>query len=454
MSCAILTRDSLDALLEGRLKGPALAAVRAHLAHPCDACLDLLEREELNSFLERGCRGESELAWSEMSEVQREFIMHTAITGTSTKILVADDDSSAREAVAAIVRQERYACQTANSAEEALAVAATAAPVLTIVNTNLVSRDGLGLVDAFRVQFPQTWVIALSDHGSPDEAIECLRRGAVDYLFKPWRGSDLVGVVERALARRRVKWARSRSTHKRLATALEMAQSIGLSAKQTKQSRRMTERSPPDLKETEQNPWTLLEDKYPIGSLVKGQVRNVTDFGVVVGVEDGVDGLVHISDISWTQRIKHPGELFKKGDDVEAVVLDIDVENQRLSLGIKQLHPDPWDSLGERLSVGSLVRGKVTSVRELCVLVEIEPGIEGVVHASEMPDTRVANPADVVSRGQEVDVRVIDLNVHDRKLALSMKALFHEGVDGYRDYLRQQNERAGVGEVFGSKLKS
>ena len=99
------------------------------------------------------------------------------------------------------------------------------------------------------------------------------------------------------------------------------------------------------MKQIEPNPWTLLEDKYPIGSVIKGQVRNVTDFGIFVGVEEGIDGLVHVSDISWTQRIKHPGELFKKGDEVEAVVLNIDVENERFTLGIKQLQPDPWDTL-------------------------------------------------------------------------------------------------------------
>lgn len=102
------------------------------------------------------------------------------------------------------------------------------------------------------------------------------------------------------------------------------------------------------MKQIEQNPWTVLEDKYPIGSVIKGIVRNVTDFGVFVGVEDGVDGLVHVSDISWTVRVKHPGELYKKGDVVEACVLNIDVENERFSLGIKQLSADPWDTLSER----------------------------------------------------------------------------------------------------------
>jgi small subunit ribosomal protein S1 len=209
------------------------------------------------------------------------------------------------------------------------------------------------------------------------------------------------------------------------------------------------------MKQIEQNPWTLLEDKYPIGSVIKGQIRNVTDFGVFVGVEEGVDGLVHVSDISWTQRIKHPGEMFKKGDEVEAVVLNIDVENERFSLGIKQLQPDPWDTLSERTPVGSRVKGKVTKVTDFGAFVEIEPGIEGLVHVSELKEERVENPRDVVTEGQDVDVKIIDINTQDRKVALSMKALIGEGSDDYREYLRKQAEgsKARLGDVMASKLK-
>ena len=209
------------------------------------------------------------------------------------------------------------------------------------------------------------------------------------------------------------------------------------------------------MKQIEANPWTLLEDKYPIGSIIKGQVRNVTDFGIFVGVEEGVDGLVHVSDISWTQRIKHPGELFKKGDEVEAMVLNIDVENERFSLGIKQLQQDPWETLSERLPVGSKVNGKVTKVTDFGAFVEIEPGIEGLVHVSELKDERVENPRDVVSEGQEVAVKIIDINTPDRKVALSMKALLHEGEDDYREYLRKQAEgsKARLGDVMASKLR-
>jgi small subunit ribosomal protein S1 len=209
------------------------------------------------------------------------------------------------------------------------------------------------------------------------------------------------------------------------------------------------------MKQIEQNPWTLLEDKYPIGSVIKGQVRNVTDFGVFVGVEEGVDGLVHVSDISWTQRVKHPGEIYKKGDEVEACVLNIDVENERFSLGIKQLTPDPWETLSERTPVGSRTKGKVTKVTDFGAFVEIEPGIEGLVHVSEIKEERVENPRDCLTEGQEVNVKIIDINTQDRKIALSIKALLHEGEDDYREYLKKQaeNSKARLGDVMGNKLK-
>lgn len=196
------------------------------------------------------------------------------------------------------------------------------------------------------------------------------------------------------------------------------------------------------MKQIEPNPWTLLEDKYPIGSVIKGQVRNVTDFGIFVGVEEGIDGLVHVSDISWTQRIKHPGELFKKGDEVEAVVLNIDVENERFSLGIKQLHADPWDTLAERMPIGSVVKGKVTKVTDFGAFVEIEEGIEGLVHVSELREERVEKPSDVVKEGDEIEVKIIDINTVDRKIALSAKAVLSGEAD-YRDYMRMQSQDFG-----------
>jgi small subunit ribosomal protein S1 len=202
------------------------------------------------------------------------------------------------------------------------------------------------------------------------------------------------------------------------------------------------------MKQIEANPWTLLEDKYPIGSIIRGEIRNVTDFGVFVGVEEGIDGLVHVSDISWNERIKHPGEKFKKGDVVEAVVLNIDVENERFSLGIKQAQPDPWTTLPERHPVGARLRGRVTKVTDFGAFVEIEPGIEGLVHVSELREERTEHPRDVVKEGDEIEVKVIDMDQHERKVALSVKAL-SRGDDDYREYLRNQGDgRARLGDLM------
>ena len=205
------------------------------------------------------------------------------------------------------------------------------------------------------------------------------------------------------------------------------------------------------MKQIEPNPWTLLEDKYPIGSVIKGQVKNVTDFGIFVGVEEGIDGLVHVSDLSWVKHIKHPGELFKKADEVEAVVLNIDVENERFSLGIKQLQQDPWETLSERMPVGSRAKGKVTKVTDFGAFVEIEAGIEGLVHVSELREERVENPRDVVKENDEIEVKIIDINSTDRKIALSVKALTQNGDDDYREYLRRQGgdgAKAKLGDLL------
>jgi len=207
------------------------------------------------------------------------------------------------------------------------------------------------------------------------------------------------------------------------------------------------------MKQIEANPWTLLEEKYPIGSVIRGQVKNVTDFGIFVGVEEGIDGLVHISDVSWTQRIKHPGEMFKKGDEVEAVVLNIDVENERFSLGIKQLSQDPWSTLTERFPIGSRAEGKVTKTTDFGAFVEIEPGIEGLVHVSEMKEERVEKPSDVVKEGDVVAVKVIDIDPNERKVSLSMKQAAREGDVDYHEYVKKQHERRAGGAQIGDLMR-
>ncbi len=204
------------------------------------------------------------------------------------------------------------------------------------------------------------------------------------------------------------------------------------------------------MKQLEPNPWLILKEKFPIGTRVKGKIKNITDFGIFIGVDEGIDGLVHISDLTWSQRIKHPGELYKKGDEVEAVVLNIDVENERFSLGIKQLTPDPWTQFVDEYSVGSKVQGKVVKVTDFGAFVEIIPGIEGLLHVSEMKEERIDNPKQVVKEGDNVRVMVIDINHADRKVALSMKSLAKLGEEeDFQAYQQKQGDSRGkLGDIL------
>ena len=177
------------------------------------------------------------------------------------------------------------------------------------------------------------------------------------------------------------------------------------------------------LKQTEPNPWLCLEERYPVGTKLEGQIKNITDFGAFIGVEDGIDGLVHVSDISWTRRIKHPGEIFTKGQTVQAVVLNIDPANERLSLGVKQLLPDPWTIVPEKYRSGTRVKGKVTSVTDFGVFMEIEDGIEGLIHVSELSQEKVPSAKEFTTVGTELEAVVLNVDTQDRKIALSLKAL-------------------------------
>jgi small subunit ribosomal protein S1 len=176
------------------------------------------------------------------------------------------------------------------------------------------------------------------------------------------------------------------------------------------------------MKQTEPNPWSLLEERYPPGTRVSGVIRNITNFGIFVGVEDGIDGLVHVSDISWTQKIKDPKELFKKGDELEAVVLKVDKESEKFSLGLKQLEKNPWEALPEKYPVGTKIKGKVTSVADFGVFVELEEGIEGLVYASEVGKD-VENLREVVKVGEEVEALIVRIDPTEQKIALSMRAI-------------------------------
>jgi small subunit ribosomal protein S1 len=200
------------------------------------------------------------------------------------------------------------------------------------------------------------------------------------------------------------------------------------------------------MKQLVPNPWDVIAERYPEGTKIEGKIRNVTDFGVFVGIDEGIDGLVHISDISWTQRIKHPGELYKKGQTVQAVVLNIDKENERFSLGIKQMYDDPWETIPERYPAGAKVQGKVTSVTDFGVFLEIEEGIEGMIHVSELARERISSPHDFTKEGEVLSAMVLKVNRKDKKIALSIKSL-----DKANDYT-QSKGYLGSQEVVASNL--
>jgi len=175
------------------------------------------------------------------------------------------------------------------------------------------------------------------------------------------------------------------------------------------------------LKQTSPNPWEKLREKYKVGTVVKGVVRNITNFGVFVGIEEGIDGLVHVSDISWKHRVTHPAEHFKKGQEVEAVVLNVDIENEKFSLGIKQIEKNPWEDLAQKYVPGSIVTGKITNFTDFGIFVEIEEGIEGLVHISEISQKRVKSSSELYSVGDSVSAYVKSIDVKAKKIRLSIK---------------------------------
>ena len=175
------------------------------------------------------------------------------------------------------------------------------------------------------------------------------------------------------------------------------------------------------LKQTTANPWETLKTKYPEGSVIKGVIRNITNFGIFVGVEEGIDGLIHMSDISWKQRVKHPSEMFKKGQEIEAMVLNIDVEHEKFSLGLKQIEKNPWEELSARYPAGSIVSGKVTNITDFGIFVEIEAGIEGLVHISELSSRRVKSSSELFALGDSVSAVVKNVDSKSRKIRLSIK---------------------------------
>lgn len=175
------------------------------------------------------------------------------------------------------------------------------------------------------------------------------------------------------------------------------------------------------LKQLQSNPWEVLATKYPIGAKIIGKVRNLTDFGAFVEIEEGIDGLIHVSDLSWAKRAMNPSDILKEGDEVEAVVLSIDPEKQRVSLGLKQIEPDPWVLVPEKYAIGSVVRGRIVNITNFGAFAKLEEGVEGLIHISELDEKHVDNPNEIVSIGDELDLKVISLDPEERRIGLSLK---------------------------------
>jgi small subunit ribosomal protein S1 len=177
------------------------------------------------------------------------------------------------------------------------------------------------------------------------------------------------------------------------------------------------------MKQVKPNPWDIIAEKYPVGTTIEGKIKNITDFGLFIGIDEGIDGLVHISDISWTKRIKHPSEVYKKGDVLQAIVLDIEKNNERFSLGVKQLQQDPWKTVAERYEVGKEITGTITNLTDFGVFIELEEGIEGLVHVSEISKEKIKTPVGMYNIGDVITAKVMNINSDERRIGLSIKRL-------------------------------
>jgi len=176
------------------------------------------------------------------------------------------------------------------------------------------------------------------------------------------------------------------------------------------------------MKQVAPNPWDLVAEKYPEGTILEASVKNITEFGLFIGIEDGIDGLIHVSDLSWTKKIRHPNELYKVGDVVRAKVLTVDKENEKFTLGIKQLADDPWLDVPNRYPVGTMLTGTITNITDFGLFVEVEEGIEGLVHVSEMSKKKIKSPKEVFNEGDAIEAKVIHVSADERRLGLSLKA--------------------------------
>jgi small subunit ribosomal protein S1 len=207
------------------------------------------------------------------------------------------------------------------------------------------------------------------------------------------------------------------------------------------------------LKQVEPNPWEVIGEKYPVGSVIEGKIKNITDFGIFIGIDEGIDGLVHISDISWTKRFKHPSELYKKGQVVQAKVLYVDKENERFSLSIKDLALNPWETIDQRFPMNSTVSGPITNITDFGMFVEVAEGIEGLIHISEMG--RDKQKMSTLKVGDTIRAKVIHSSPTERRIGLSIRRLeAEEEQSHYRDYLHSRTEAtSNLGQILRESLE-
>jgi small subunit ribosomal protein S1 len=208
------------------------------------------------------------------------------------------------------------------------------------------------------------------------------------------------------------------------------------------------------MKQIEPNPWDVIAEKYPVGTVIEGKIKNITDFGLFIGIDEGIDGLVHISDISWIKRVKHPSELFKKGQEIQAKVLHIDKDQERFSLGIKQLEPDPWDEIPRKYAVGTVVSGVITNATDFGIFVELEEGIEGLVHVSEVSKEKIKTPVGMFKIGELLTAKVININKKDRRIGLSIRRAKKDEDQQYmKDYLNTSREAtSSLGDLLREEM--
>ena len=210
------------------------------------------------------------------------------------------------------------------------------------------------------------------------------------------------------------------------------------------------------MKQVKPNPWEVVRDKYPEGTILEGTIKNITEFGMFIGIEDGIDGLIHVSDISWTKKIRYPNELYNVGDTVQAIVLTVDQDSEKFTLGIKQLSEDPWGKVPALYPVGSTVEGTVTNITDFGLFVEVEEGIEGLVHVSEISNKKIKSPSEMFVEGAKIQAKVIHVSAEDRRLGLSIKQLKEEEESRKpKEFRTTTSNDAGqtLGDIFKQKME-